>query len=255
MHILYRIGAVAFISLLSCQEKPLHLTKITGKEWVIDSLIAEDSAVAAFIKPYQQHVNKEMGNVLAYTPKSLSKTEGTLNTAIGNLMADAVYEYTQPLFKARTGKNIDFVMLNYGGIRSVIPKGDVTVRTAYEVMPFENYMLVIELTAEKVQELIRYLVKGARAHPLSSQVQITLKPNGELHEVRIHKKPIDPRQTYFVATSNYMANGGDHADFFSNPVSSTEINYLIRNILIDYFKKVDTLTATADNRFIKLPAL
>ena len=77
-------------------------------------------------------------SVISYAPETYSKKDGNLNTAIGNLMADAVFSEANPVFNKRTGQNIDFVILNHGGIRSMIPKGNITTRTAYNVMPFEN---------------------------------------------------------------------------------------------------------------------
>jgi 2',3'-cyclic-nucleotide 2'-phosphodiesterase (5'-nucleotidase family) len=249
----YRIFLVLFIVFSACISNPIKLTRITGSQHHIDGTLAEDTVVTNFIAPYQKHLNEEMDSVLAYCPVTLSKKDGALNTAIGNMMADAVYQQVQPVFKKRTGKDIDFVLLNYGGIRSIIPKGNITMRTAYEVMPFENYVVVVELSAEKIEEMLHYLMKGQIAHPLSAQIQITLTPNGSLHELRIHGKPLVANQSYYVATSNYMANGGDFANFFLNPLSTTETDYLLRNALIDYFKKIDTLAPVADKRFIKLP--
>jgi 2',3'-cyclic-nucleotide 2'-phosphodiesterase (5'-nucleotidase family) len=245
------IVIITTILVFSCKEKTLKVVKITATEININSSIAEDENIKDFINPYQKHVNALLDTVLAYSPKTLSKYNGKLNTAIGNLLADAVYEQTNPVFNKRTGKNIDFVLLNHGGIRSSIPKGNITLRTAYEVMPFENYVVVLELSSEKIEELVHYLTSRKIAHPVSSQIKITLTANGELNKALIHQKPIEKNKTYYIATSNYLMNGGDGTDFFLNPISVTETDYLVRNTLIDYFKKRDTITATADNRFIK----
>ena len=47
-------------------------------------------------------------------------------------MADDVYDEANPVFKSKTAKNIDMVLLNHGGIRSVLSKGNITKRTAFD---------------------------------------------------------------------------------------------------------------------------
>ncbi len=236
----------------SCKQEPTHLSKIEGKQININDSIPANTKIENFVTPYRNHLNKTLDSTLAYNPKTLSKNDGHLNTAIGNLMADLVFEQANPVFKKRTQQNIDFVLLNHGGIRSIISKGNISTRTAYQVMPFENNIVVLELTAKKVEELVVYLIKKQRAHPLSKHIKITLNQNNSLQKLLIHNKPINPKKTYFVATSDYLFNGGDGMKFFSNPISITETNYMIRNAMIDYFKKIDTLSPKIDNRFIKL---
>lgn len=237
--------------LFSCINKPDTLSKISGERLPISENLESKDSIRNYIQPYKEHIEKTLSEPLAYNPKALSKSDGELNTAIGNLMADIVMEMSQPIFKARTGKDIDFVLLNHGGIRSVISKGQVTAGTAYEVMPFENKVVVVELTYEKVQEMLDYLSKRQKADPVSG-IEIVLNNDDTIEKVLIQNEPLNKNRTYYVATSDYLADLGDNMRFFSDPVSVTELDYLIRNEMIDYFKKVDTLDPFIDNRFMKL---
>ena len=63
-------------------------------------------------------------------------------------------------------------------------------------------------------------------------------------------KPLNNNRTYFVATSNYLQKGGDEMNFFVNPESLYESNFLIRNAIEEYFKSKDTLVANLDQRVI-----
>ena len=180
-----------------------------------------------------------------------NQSDGEYNTAIGNMMADAVYEESNPVFKSRTGEDIDFVLLNHGGIRSIISKGNITTRTAYEVMPFDNSVVVVKLKGAQVKELVEYLAKGKRAHPIS-KLNIVLDSDGNFKSATLNSKPLDFSKTYNVATNDYLYNGGDHMDFFKTNDSLYVLDYKIRNILIDYFTKIDTLKPVIDNRFIQL---
>jgi 2',3'-cyclic-nucleotide 2'-phosphodiesterase (5'-nucleotidase family) len=238
------------MSIYACKETSNTLTKLEVKEIEISENLPENDSILNFIKPFKDHLNTTLDVPLAYSPKTLSKSDGHLNTPIGNLMADIVMEMSNPIFNSRTGKNIDFVLLNHGGIRAIISKGNVTTRTTYQVMPFENKIVVVEITAAKVKELLNYLANKQKAHPVSN-IQIILN-NNTLKSVLIKGEPLDENKTYFVATSDYLANLGDNMFFFKDPISVTDIDYLIRNEMIDYFKKVDTIAPVIDERFIKL---
>ena len=97
-----------------------------------------------------------------------------------------------------------------------------------------------------------YLSKAKRAHPVSKQLQLTLNNDFEIRSAIINNKTIDIDKTYYIATNDYLYNGGDRMTFFHPNDSLYILDYKIRNVLIDYFKKTDTLNPKIDNRFIKL---
>lgn len=238
------------IFLHSCKKDTTYaLEKVQSTTIAIDQNSAEDSTIAQIIAPYKSRVDTEMDSTLAYAPKSLSKKDSKYNTAIGNMMADAVFEMANPVFKSRTGYPFNAVLLNYGGIRSILSQGDVTTRTAFEIMPFENEVVVVELSGKQLQELFTYLSHGT-AHPISG-LQLTLGANNEISQALIQGQPIIENETYFIATSDYLQKGGDNMTFLGKPVSILTLDYKIRNVLIDYFKKKDTITPVRDERFIK----
>lgn len=237
--------------ILACKKQPKYLYKIQGERVEINDKIKSKSSISEFIKPYKENIDKNMNVVLSYAPSSMHKNDGELESTIGNLMADIIYNQTQPIFNKRTNKNIDFVLLNHGGIRAGISKGSITKRTAFEIMPFENSIVVTELSYEKIEALINYLVKAKRAHPIS-QATMILNNDFSLKTFKINTKTLKKDETYFVATSDYLLNGGDNMSFFKDPKSLHVLDYKIRNAMIDYFTKTDTLPAKLDNRFIRL---
>ena len=242
---------VASLIFLTCKNQPNYLTKIEAENINITDSLKSISAIDAFVKPYREHVNKDLDSVLAYAVDTYSKSDGDLNTAIGNFMADMVYEQANPVFRTRTSKDIDFVLLNHGGIRSIISKGNVTTRTAFKVMPFENSIVVLDLKGEQVVELIEYLVRNKRAHPIS-KLNLELDSEFKLKTASLNGKPLDFTKNYLVCTNDYLANGGDRMNFFNTPDSLYVLDYKIRNALIDYLQKMDTINPKRDNRFIQV---
>lgn len=236
---------------LSCKQHVQNVSKIEGKEILLDTLISQKDSVKTYIKPYHDRINQILDSVLAYAPEKITKTDGQYNTTAGNMLADIVFTEAAPIFKSRSGNSLDFVLLNHGGIRSIISKGNISARTAFEVMPFENTIVVVELSGTSIKKMLAYLLDSGLAHPISG-VQVILNNDNTLASVKIQGKPFDENRNYFVATSDYLAAGGDSMIFFKDAISATTIDYLIRNAMIDYFKKVDTVAPKVDERFYRL---
>lgn len=234
----------------ACKPKSYVTTRIEGKQISIDSTIIAKADFENYILPYRTKVDEEMNKVLAYAPFTLTKERSEPETTMGNFMADLSYNQANPKFFAKTGKNIDFVLLNIGGVRSVINKGDVTVRGAFEVMPFENSLVVVELTYDKIMEMTEYYNVSGSAHPVSHQLQLTFKDK-KLKSASLNKQPFEQGKTYFVLTNDYIANGGDNMNFFLNPVSFTVLDYKVRDALIDELIAIDTVKVNLDGRVIR----
>jgi 2',3'-cyclic-nucleotide 2'-phosphodiesterase (5'-nucleotidase family) len=242
---------VTLSCLFSCKQKPPVLSKIAASQMQIDSSFITSDSVEVFLQPYSKRLNQVLDSALTYAPKKISKGDGEYNTTAGNLLADIMLSETRPIFKSRTGRDVDFVLFNHGGIRSILSKGKVSARNAYEVMPFENTVAVVALKGSSVRDLVSYLVRTKRAHPISG-MQVILNRDGNLKSATIQGKPIDDKRIYYVATSNYLVSGGDNMIFFKEAIEVFETDYKIRNMLIDYFGKVDTLHPRIDDRFIQL---
>jgi len=242
---------VTACGLLCCKKVPSNLSEVNAIQITIDSSAQQIDSIDNFVAPFRERINSILDSTLAYAPKTLNKNDGHLNSSIGNLMADIVYEKANPIFKSRTGQNIDFVVLNHGGIRAIISEGPVNARTAYQVMPFENYIVVVGMSGEAVDGLLSFLAGSKRAHPIAG-MKLAVTEDGAVASAQIKGKPFDKNATYFVATSDYLVQGGDNMGFFGKRDSVYTTDYLLRNAIIDYFKDVDTLAAKVDDRFIEL---
>lgn len=250
---LLKNGFFLLLSLLllkTCGGDSHKLTEIHGERIAIDSSIPANAAIEEFVKPYKEHLNRTLDSTLAWNPESMDKSQGELNTAIGNLMADIVMEQAAPVFKNRTGKDIDLVLLNQGGIRSGLDKGNITARSAYGLMPFENEIVVVEISGEKMEEMLEYLEQAKTAHPVSG-IKLEMDKDYQIIQATINGEEIKRDKNYFVATSDYLQQGGDNMTFFKDPIALHRTDYKLRNAIIDYFEKTDTIKAVRDDRFIR----
>lgn len=235
--------------LFGCKNDPPQIVKIEGKLVPVAIDVQSDAKIEEVIKPYKVKVDAEMSNIISYSPKFIGRTDGELESSLGNLFADLSYERANPVFKARTGKNIDFALFNYGGLRSSIVKGKITIKDIYTLMPFENYLVVVELSPVKMKELLTYLVKYEAAHPLSKHANLLITKNG--YQFKINNVPFNETKNYYVLTTDYLQNGGDLMSFFREPVKLFRLDYRARNAIIDYLKETDTIKTILDGRFRK----
>ena len=242
---------IGFISLIFSCENSKQLVNINAENRIIAEELPSNKDIEAVIDPYKINLDKSMTKILSYSTDTYSKNDGNYNTAIGNLMADAIMELSNPIFKSRTGKNLDMVLLNHGGIRSVLSKGNITTRTAYSLMPFENSVIVVALKGTVIMEMTSYLKEFGKPHPISG-LELVLNSDNTYNTILIGGEPVEMEKIYHVATNDYLYKGGDQMYFLKKSDTLYDLNYKIRTVLIDYFKTYDTLSPTKDQRFIKL---
>lgn len=242
--------AAVLLSAVSCGTG-LKNNRIEGKKIPITQELPAKQEIESFVKPYRDHIDKDLTTVLAYSPEALDKSKPIQKwqTPIGNLMADITFEAADKLFMQRHQKHVDVCLLNHGGIRATIPKGDVTTRTAFEVMPFENSLIIISLKGHQIKEIAEYFAKEKKPHPLAG-MQIIMNADGTVKDVTVQGRKVGDDNIYNVATSDYLSNGGDSMTFFKKGVASYDMDYKLRNIIIDYFKAVDTINASKTVRII-----
>lgn len=241
---------VIFLTLsliVSCAKQSYYVSKIEGKRITITDKETQVPQIENYIKPYREHINKDLDSVLAYCPVTLDKSDGKWQTTIGNLMADVTLQRGNIVFLAREKKEINLCLLNNGGIRAMLPKGNVTPRTAYEIMPFENGLVVMALKGEQIFEMVDYFIAAKKPHPLSG-ITFTISKDNIAKNILVQGKPVEKDTIYYVATNDYLSNGGDNMNFFKKGVQKYDLDYKLRNVLIDYFKEVDTIPVINDVR-------
>ena len=235
--------------IISCGPKNFYNSEIDGKKIPVSNEYTADTQIENFVAPYREHINKDLDSTLAWAPVTFDKSKGKWQTNIGNFMADVTFEEADKVFYLREKKHVDVCLLNHGGIRSTIPKGKVTTRSAYEIMPFENSLVVMALKGEQMYDIATYMAVTKKPHPLAG-MKIVMDKNGTIKNVTVQGAPIDNNKTYYVATSDYLSNGGDNMAFFKKATAEYDMDYKLRNLYIDYFKETDTLPVNNTERII-----
>lgn len=221
---------IIFLSLflLACQPQT-HFVKSETKYIKLETLKDSDKEIVAMIAPYKKDLEKEMNEVIGSTAKML--TLGQPESTLGNWAADVVFEKVE----AYLGTKIDFCMLNLGGLRiPSLPKGDITAGKVFELMPFDNILVAVEMKGEDLQALFDRAA-AAGGWPISKQLSMVIYKD-KAQDVLIDGKKIKTNQIYKVAMNDYMANGGDKC-FFLKDKKKISTDKLMRNSFMDYIKE------------------
>jgi 2',3'-cyclic-nucleotide 2'-phosphodiesterase (5'-nucleotidase family) len=186
-----------------------HLEEITLK------MGKEDPIVLAIVKKYNQKMDAVLNERAGETEVDLDGERRNVRrreTNFGNLIADTVREVS----KADVG------IMNGGGIRASIRKGEIRVRDIYTALPFDNYIVAIRLSGRQIGEALEHGVSTVEEEegrfPQVSGLTFTYsrseKRGSRIKEIFVAGKPIHPDQDYIVATNDFLAVGGDGYKIF-----------------------------------------
>ena len=240
---------LTFTAVISCAEKKYSLNKIEGKEIGISDKNGEVAELENFIKPYRAKIDADLNTILSYAPETIDKS-GEWQTPMGNFLADITFEKSNKVFELREKKSIDICLMNHGGIRTIIPKGNVTARNAFEIMPFENTAVVVALKGDQILEIVNYIITEKKPHPLKGMT-FTIDKNNQPKNILVGGNPLENSKIYYVATSDYLSYGNDNMLFFKKGIEKYNLDYKLRNIIIDYFKENKAIIANKDIRITK----
>ena len=165
----------------------------------LDSSIAQYTAMNKWLAPYAEQVDKKMNTRIATSEQEMTSKDQRL----GNWVCDAVVEVGRQLY----GKDVQFSLMNRGGIRQNMPKGDVTEGDIESMLPFDNRLVVIRIKGEYLLRVFAALgVRGGDA--ASRAVKVVYHRNGTVRSAKINGKNVNPNEYYTLITIDYLANGG-----------------------------------------------
>jgi 2',3'-cyclic-nucleotide 2'-phosphodiesterase (5'-nucleotidase family) len=185
-----------------------------------------DSTMVHLLEPYSTRLYSSMNEVIGEVSTNLEKRqpEGTL----GNLMVDAMMYSATKKFK----KHVDVAFMNYGGIRlNQIPVGPMTRGKLYELSPFDNYIVLIDIKGSLFKQFLDHIA-GRGGWPVAGMtMQIADK---KAQHILIGGKPLDQEAQYTIALLDYTANGGDDSYMLKN-LPQQNGGFLLRDELQEYF--------------------
>jgi len=223
----------------------------------MDSSMVNDLQTDSLIKPYRENLEKEMNEVLVIAAEEFPIEKGKAQTKLGNLVADLSLEIANQLYQPVDNDSIDFCLLNFGGLRTSLPKGEITKGKIFELMPFENELVVVTISKEAFNSLVNYLFQVG-GQPISKGLTLVeyLEQHSDVLDMYflIKENKYRINSEFKILTSDYLANGGDNMSFFSKPIKIEPLNIKLRDAIIKYCesenRKGNKLTSVLDDRII-----
>lgn len=221
---------VALILLASCSRSTYTYVSDIDTDYLrVNKYSAqEDDKIKEMIAPYKQQLDAEMNVVIGEIASEIVKSKP--NGTLGNWFADLLQDIANIEYEGF----VDFAVQNYGGLRvPSVAAGDLTVGDIYEIMPFDNKLVLLTLDGKTTQQLLdRIAAYGG--WPVSSNLSMHIQDDKAI-DIMIKDEPFDPNKSYRVALPDYTANGGDRC-YFLKGIPQQDNGKLIRDLIIEYLK-------------------
>ncbi|HZH99121.1 MAG TPA: 5'-nucleotidase C-terminal domain-containing protein, partial [Fimbriimonadaceae bacterium] len=223
---------------------------------VVESSIEEDPlakwAVYAFAKPIENLRN----TVIGQTETGIDGSRETVRkqeSPMANVIADSMLEHGE---KA----GVELALINGGGVRGGIDNGPITYEEAIQVQPFNNQLVMLDLTGDEIWKAIEYGIEGIPENKgqflhvsKGSAYSFDLKrPKGQqVTAVTINGKPLDRAKTYRTIMNSFMAAGGDDNAIFRN-AKGRRLNTgtLDIDVLVEYIRKHTPIVGQPEGRIV-----
>lgn len=207
------------------------------------SLIAVDGslrhdAMATLIAPYKAQKDSAMNIIVGQATETMevAKPESSLTRLIADvLLAEA----------RKVDPEVHMAVTNIGGIRRPLFQGNITIGDVYEILPFDNSLLILEYKGETIIELANAIAsKGGES---ISGIKLDIH-DGKASNILINNQPINPERIYKVVTTDYLSWGNDQLAPLANHIQSTPLNLMMRDAMLNYLNDHNILLAPKDNR-------
>lgn len=232
--------ALLSLVMIACQ-KPMHVSHASTSAVAINASMdaIEDSSYLRELEPITRALNAELDVVIGHAPQTLDIYQP--ECPMLNWASDALLVEAQKYYPG----TVDFSVVNIGGMRSPWQAGDITLRHIYELMPFDNELVVLTLAGEDVIELCQIFAEDDGQGVSGLRM---ISEDKQLADVTIQGEPVEPQRLYHVATSDYLAGGTDHMTPLTRATQTWRSDRLIRDLYIEYVRTTGTVAAQVDGR-------
>ena len=214
---------------IACSPKTWQITDSSSTRIALDASTQNmaDSNYIAYLKPFKQTVDKEMNVVIGEAAETMRGHAP--ESLLSNFSADV---YRQAASEALR-QQIDIAIVNLGGLRTQIPAGTITLRKVFELMPFENELVVVWIKGDKLYDLLQFFAKVGGEGVSGLRMLID---NGKAVDIRIGDNPLDVNKLYSIATNDYLAGGNDKMYQLAMYEKRVNTSIKVRNMLLQYIK-------------------
>lgn len=242
----YTLLITCFILVTSCKTNYVPTSFKNQNIFVSGDGIDIDSQLVSLYLPFKKDLEKDMKRVISVTETEMFKDKPESN--LTNFLADLLLEEAN-LNANESEIHINISYFNYGGIRTSLPKGEITVGNIFELMPFENEMVFLKLRGNQIQEFLNYIAK--KGGDSLGGVRFVISEE-KAKNIQINGKDLEMDRSYWLVTNDYVADGGDGIEVFTKRSEIIKSGKKIRDLIISHLeqkqKNNEILTAKPDGR-------
>jgi len=222
----------------------------------IDSSVPDDPDVEKIVAPYAEKV-RELSKVIGRLEGELKK--GRVGAgSLGNFVTEGLRAQAQ----AKLGKPVTLAIMNAGGLRkNEISAGELRASDIFELLPFENALVAVEVTGAQLAKLLEIVPRDAQA---GARIQFKWNDrdrpeglSGKLLDASGKEQEIDPQKVYTIVTIDYLLRvGGGAYAILKEAKSTTPLNITLRDAIMNYVKSETaagrSIRSVLDNRFVQV---
>lgn len=207
-----------------------------------------DNEFMAILEPYKEEVDSKMSEVIARSKESLVsyRPESPLSNFLSDLILDFAVDYCN---QNNLGITPEISLYNHGAIRGALPKGPITIKNIYELMPFENELVLVLITGQQLIDLADYI--STRGGEGVSGITFGMHQN-KAENIKVQGLAVDVNKKYWLIASDYIVNGGDGMKVLTWAEKRIDTGHKMRDVIIDYLKeknaKGEMIDAKTDGR-------
>jgi 2',3'-cyclic-nucleotide 2'-phosphodiesterase (5'-nucleotidase family) len=223
---------------------------------LVDATIPDDAAVEKVLAPYSAKV-RALNVVIGRLDGALTKV-GVGAGSVGHFVTDGMRAHA----KAKLGKPVTLAVMNAGGMRkNEISPGELRATDIFELLPFENALVAVDLTGAQLAKLLQVITRDAQS---GARIQFKWNEQGraeflsaKLVDENGREQEIEPEKIYTVVTIDYLltVGGGPYAVLYEAK-STTPLNITLRDAIMDYVKAETaagrSIRSQLDNRFVQI---
>jgi len=143
--------------------------------------------------------------------------------------------------------NAQIGIQNGGGLRRTLLEGDITMGDMYEIMPFDNTLVTLDMYGKDLKSAIDHGIMNPDITDGSfSGLKVVYDPNAEFENRLVDLTltdgtPVEDDALYSVVINDFIYTGGDKYDF-SNALNVVDTYVPIRDNLVSSIKAAGTIT-------------
>ena len=237
-----KIGLLILIAATcyACHQPGKVLNK-TSKIHMVDSTMdaIQDTQYIAYMEPIRADLEAQLNEPIGYAPKDLEVHQPECSML--NWASDALFEMAQQLCP----EQVDMAVVNIGGMRCNWGAGDITFRHVFELMPFDNELVVLTMRGKEILALCDVFAHTGGQGVAGLRMSAS---NGTVKSAKIAGKNIMPEAYYTLATSDYLSQGNDGMTPLKNHEAMWKSERKIRDLYMEYIQQVKTVEAQVDGR-------